>query len=83
MRTTIIIERRGEGYISTVGGRFGGGHMGARAGLDAQAAAATAARLMIQYGQCNPEGGDLVAPDEVRSLVPEHLRSIAANGGKA
>lgn len=78
MRSTVIIEKRGEGYVSTVSGKFGGGHQGARAGLDAQAAAATAARLMIQYAQSNEEGGDLVAPEDVRALVPQHLRSVAA-----
>lgn len=78
MRTTVIIERRGDGYISTVSGRFGGGHMGARAGLDDEAAAATAARLMVQYAQSNPEGGDLVAPEAVRNLVPNHLWSVAS-----
>lgn len=77
MRSTVIIEKRGDGYISTVSGKFGGGHQGARAGLDAEAAAATASRLMIQYAHSNEEGGDLVAPSEVRDLVPEHLRSIA------
>jgi hypothetical protein len=77
MRSTVIIEKRGEGYTSTVSGKFGGGHQGARAGLDAHAAAATAARLMIQYAQSNEEGGDLVAPAEVLDLVPQHLRSIA------
>jgi hypothetical protein len=46
--------------------------------MDPQAAAATAARLMIQYAQSNEEGGDLVAPAEVRELVPQHLRSIAS-----
>ena len=33
MRSTIIISKRGEGYISTVSGKFGGGHQGARADL--------------------------------------------------
>ena len=78
MRSTVILEKRGEGYTSTVSGKFGGGHQCARAGMDPQAAAATAARLMIQYAQSNEEGGDLVAPAEVRELVPQHLRSIAS-----
>lgn len=77
MRTTVIITKRGEGYISTVSGKFGGGHQGARAGLDAHTAAATAARYMIEYAQSNPEGGDLMAPPEVLELVPGHLRTIA------
>ena len=79
MRSTVIITQRGAGYISTVSGRFGGGHQGARAGLSAFDAAATAAKLMIQYAQSNPAGGDLMAPEEVTELVPEHLRSIPAD----
>ena len=83
MRTTVIITQRGAGYISTVSGRFGGGHQGARAGLTAYDAAATAARYMIEYAQSNPEGGELMAPPEVLELVPEHLRSIAGQRGEA
>ena len=78
MRATVIIAKRGAGYISTVSGRFGGGHQGARAGLTAYDAATTAARYMIEYAQTNPEGGDLMAPLEVLELVPEHLRSVPA-----
>jgi hypothetical protein len=78
MRSTIIIRQRGEGYISDVSGKFGGGHSGARCGLTPFDAAARAAQLMIEYSQSNPEGGDLMAPPEVLELVPEHLRSIAA-----
>lgn len=50
----------------------------ARAGLDQQAAAAFAAREMIRYAQSNDEGGDLIAPPEVKELVPKHLHSIDA-----
>lgn len=32
MRTTIIISKHSDGYISRVTGRFGGGHSGVRAG---------------------------------------------------
>jgi hypothetical protein len=76
MRTTVIVTARGEGYISTVSGKHGGGHRGARAGLTPYDAAATAARLMIEYAQSNDEGGELMAPPEVLDLVPEHLRRI-------
>ncbi|CAK0773302.1 conserved hypothetical protein [Gammaproteobacteria bacterium] len=76
MRTTVIITKRGDGYISTVKGKFGGGHSGSRAGLTPYDAAATAARYMLEYAQSNEEGGDLMAPPEVMELVPEHLRSI-------
>lgn len=78
MRTTVIITKRGDGYISTVSGKFGGGHQGARCGLTPYEAATTAARYMIQYAQSNEDGGDLMAPTEVMELVPEHLRSINA-----
>ena len=76
MRSTIIISKRGEGYISSVAGKFGGGHTGARCGLTPYEAAASAARYMIEYAQSNPEGGDLMAPPEVLELVPAHLRCI-------
>jgi hypothetical protein len=77
-RTSVIISKRGEGYISTVQGKFGGGHSGARAGLTPYDAAAQAANLMIRYAQCNEYGGTLMAPPEVLELVPEHLREIPA-----
>jgi hypothetical protein len=76
MRSTVIIRKRGEGYISDVSGKFGGGHHGCRCGLTPFDAAASAARYMIEYGQSNPEGADLMAPAEVLELVPEHLRTI-------
>ncbi len=76
MRSTIIITKRGDGYISTVSGQFGGGHAGRRCGLTPYDAAAAAARYMIEYAQSNPDGGDLMAPPEVLELVPEHLRCI-------
>jgi hypothetical protein len=78
MRSTIIITKRGQGYISSVSGKFGGGHTGARCGLTPYEAAATAARYMIEYAVSNPDGGDLMAPPEVLELVPKHLHSIAA-----
>lgn len=79
MRSTVIITKRGDGYISTVSGKFGGGHQGARCGLTPYDAAAAAARYMIEYAQSNPDGGDLMAPSEVMDLVPVHLRSIKAH----
>lgn len=76
MRATVVITKRGAGYVSTVSGRFGGGHTGRRCGLTPYDAAAAAARYMIEYAQSNPDGGDLLAPPEVLELVPEHLRKI-------
>lgn len=81
MRTTVIIIKRGEGYISQVSGQHGGGHNGARCGLTPYDAAAAAARYMIEYAKDNPAGGDLMAPPEVLDLVPEHLRRIDAGSG--
>ena len=78
MRSTVIISKRGEGYVATVSGKFGGGHQGARCGLTPYDAATKAAQYMIEYAQSNSEGGDLMAPPEVLELVPEHLRSVAA-----
>lgn len=79
MRTTVIIDKKGAGYVATVSGKFGGGYQGARCGLTPGDAARFAAREMIRYAQSNPEGGDLMAPPEVLELVPEHLRSIPAS----
>lgn len=76
MRATVIITRRGQGYISTASGQHGGGHQGAKCGLTPHEAAAHAAALMLRYGANNPEGASLMAPDEVMALIPEHLRSI-------
>lgn len=78
MRSTIIISKRGQGYIATVSGKFGGGFQGARCGLTPFEAAAKAAEWMISYAQSNDEGGDLMAPPEVLELVPAHLHSIQA-----
>lgn len=76
MRTTVIIQSRGDGYIATVQGQHGGGRSGARCGLTPYEAAASAAKLMLEYATPNPDGGDLMAPAEVLELVPAHLRSI-------
>ena len=78
MRSTVIISKRGEGYIATVSGKFGGGFQGARCGLAPFEAATKAAQWMIAYAQSNDDGGDLMAPQEVIELVPEHLRKIDA-----
>lgn len=82
MRTTVIIEKCGAGYICTVSGQFGGGYTGANAGPTADEAAARAARAMIHYAQGNKEGGDLVAPPEILDLIPSHLHSIGAKNAR-
>lgn len=78
MRSTVIIKKRGEGYIATVSGKFGGGFQGARCGMTPFEAATNAAQWMIAYAQSNEDGGDLMAPHEVMDLVPAHLCSIPA-----
>ena len=78
MKSTIIIKIRGEGYVATASGKFGGGFQGARIGLTPHEAATRAAELMLKYAVCNSEGGELMAPPEVMELVPQHLRSIGA-----
>jgi len=77
MRSTVIIEHKGNGYRATAQGKFGGGYRNAPAGDTPDKAAAHAASAMIRYGQSNPDGGSLVAPAEVLALVPEHLREVA------
>ena len=77
MRSTVIIKKRGEGYMATVSGKFGGGFQGARCGLTPFEAATKAAEWMISYAQSNIEGGALLAPAEVLELVPDHLRIIS------
>ena len=78
MKTTIIITRRGEGYIATIGARNGIVAQGARCGLTPHDAATWAAAMMLRYASpdSNPAGGELMAPSEVFDLVPEHLRKI-------
>ena len=78
MRTTVIVEPRGNGYVMTVCGRFGGGYTGRRCGVTPQEAATAAAKAMIEYASIssNPDGGTLMAPMEVICLVPDHLKSI-------
>ena len=76
MRSTVIIERKGDRYSATAQGKFGGGYSRASAGDTPEKAAALAAREMIRYGQTNPEGGSLIAPAEVLALVPAHLHEI-------
>ncbi len=76
MRSTVIIEHKGNVYRATVSGKFGGGYSNGAAGETPEQAAAIAAREMVKYVQSNPEGGSLIAPPEVLALVPEHLREI-------
>ncbi len=78
MKTTIIIYKRGDGYVADIGARHGLVSQGARCGLTAADAATWAGRMMLRYASpdANPEGGVLTAPQEVMELVPEHLHAI-------
>lgn len=76
VRTTVIVKKRGAGYVATVAGPDNGAPNGARIGLSPSEAATSAAELMMRW--CRDTGGDLLAPPEVLALVPVHLRSIAS-----
>jgi hypothetical protein len=76
MRTTVIIAKRANSFISTVSGQHGEGHSEQPAGNSIEEAATTAEKLMNEYAINNPEGGDLIAPEKLRILVPEHLRIV-------
>jgi hypothetical protein len=78
MKSTIIITKRGDGYIATIGARTGVVLQGARCGITPNDAATWAATMMLRYASpdSNPEGGEIMAPAEVLELVPEHLRKI-------
>lgn len=75
VRTTVIVKKRGAGYVATVAGPDDGAPNGARIGLAPSEAAASAAELMMRW--CRETGGDLLAPPEVLELVPPHLRIVA------
>lgn len=74
MRATVIVKRRGAGYVATVASSEEGAPNGARIGITPSEAAASAAELMMRW--CRAPGGDLMAPPEVLALVPDHLRAM-------
>lgn len=39
-------------------------------------AAAVAAEMMGKYAMGKPQGGEVMAPEEVLNLIPEHLRKV-------
>ena len=79
MKATLIIEKRGEGYIldmfSDRATKRGG-----RCGLTSHAAATSASRYLAQLTY---SGAAVVAPPEVMEHIPEHLRNIEPDNGKA
>lgn len=78
MKTTIIIQKRREGYVATVGARTGTVLQGARCGITPHDAATWAATMMLRYAspEANPEGGEIMAPEEVMAHIPAHLHKI-------
>lgn len=73
----IIIKEQGGKYFLSVGDRERGLIVqGQRAGLTPDQAAATAAEAMLRYGPIH--GAALLAPQEVRDLVPSELHHIDA-----
>lgn len=76
MKTTVIIQKWGKGYKATANDMNGVAFDVPYAGLTPADAAATAAAQMIRHAINNPEGGEVMAPDEVLERVPEHLRKI-------
>ena len=80
MKTTVIIYQRGAGYVMDYNDAHGTLKQGVRVGLTPEDAALYAARIMMRLALDNPEGGSLMAPAEVLTLVPEHLREIAPQG---
>ena len=76
MRTTVIIAKRATSFISTVSGRHGEGHSEQYAGASIKEAAAIAEKLMNDYALNNPEGGELIAPEKIKALVPEKLKVV-------
>lgn len=80
IKSTVIIYKRGEGYVMDTHNGITTGAQGARAGLTAHDAAISAARAILKYTADNPLGGSLVAPPEVMALVPAHLHDIQPHG---
>jgi hypothetical protein len=76
MRSTVIITKRGKGYIAQANGPFGKNIKGVRCGITPDETAAKAAGYMLDYANNNLEGGDLIAPPEILKRIPKHLHSI-------
>lgn len=74
MKTTIIVEKRGEGYILDI---FSDKQTkrGERCGLTPLDVATSVSRYLAQQ---TATGASLVAPPEVRDLIPKHLHDFEA-----
>jgi len=73
-KSTVTIFARGGSYYCTVGGHYGGGFDGARAGETAEAAAIFALLQEQRYIKNNPLGGTMIAPIEVQKEL-DRLRA--------
>lgn len=71
MKTTMIIEQRGKGYIYDLFSE-NDTKRGVRCGLTPQAAATEASRVLAELHQSGAEAA-VVAPTEVFVLIPTHL----------
>ena len=79
MKATLIIEKRGEGYILDLFSDRAT-KRGERCGLTPLAAATSASRYLAQLTY---SGAAVVAPPEVMEHIPEHLHNIEPENGKA
>ena len=79
MKAKYIIEKRGAGYISDLFSDRAT-KRGERCGLTPHAAATSASRYLAQLTY---SGAAVVAPPDVVEHIPEHLRNIEPDNGKA
>lgn len=75
--SVIIVHKSEGGYRVSVRGRFGGGFATTRAGVPSDVAPFVAAQIQ-RYSMSNPHGGSLIAPPEIRDLIPEAMRDMPA-----
>lgn len=76
MKTTVIVKEAQNGYQVTVSTGQGVGETVYTEGEKPFDAAAAAAEAMAKWGVANDDGAELMAPEEVMALVPEHLRKV-------
>jgi hypothetical protein len=69
MPSSVVVYKRGDGYICDASGCFGGGFSGADAGNTPEEAALFALAQKGRYIDTNPKGGDIYLPKEVREAL--------------
>ncbi|MEQ1636729.1 MAG: hypothetical protein ABL903_08545 [Methylococcales bacterium] len=82
MKTTVIVREYQGGYQVTVSTGQGVGEMVYVVSDQPFDAAAAATEAMAKWGVTNEEGAELMAPQEVLELVPEHLWYVDAKPQK-